>query len=133
MRRDEIKAWVETHRDQLPTTVAGLSLFPIPFRAMIVNSLAPELRSAIWCEHLETFVGGNSTLSPEQQEFVAQSAERIPTLLSGPAPNATIVEWEARMARLFSRAEAAQIFGMVGPPEPPEGLPLPLGAKPSPV
>jgi len=32
MRRDEIKAWVEAHRDQLPTTVAGLSVFPLPYQ-----------------------------------------------------------------------------------------------------
>ena len=131
MRRDEVKEWVAAHREELPTTLVGLSAFPILFRTMIVKSLSPGLRTKIWREHLATFVGGDSTLSPAQQEFVVQSAERMSTLLSAPAPNPTIVDWEAQMGRLFSRAEAGRIFGTIGPPEPPEGLPLPPDAKPT--
>jgi hypothetical protein len=37
------------------------------------------------------------------------------------------------MRDLFSRRQAGEMFGMVGPPEPPEGLPLPVGARPSTV
>ena len=40
---------------------------------------------------------------------------------------------ENRMRDLLSRRQAAEMFGMVGPPEPPEGLPLPVDAQPSTV
>jgi hypothetical protein len=33
------------------------------------------------------------------------------------------------MRGLFTRQEAAAMFGMVGPAEPPEGLPLPAGTR----
>jgi hypothetical protein len=128
MRHDEIKAWVEAHRDSLPTTLAELALFPIPFRKVIVNFVSPNARTALWREHLASFIGETSELSSEQQAFVAEASTNIPTLLAAPAPNPIMTDWEARMARLFSRTEAGRIFGMVGPPEPPGGLPLP-GAR----
>jgi len=37
--------------------------------------------------------------------------------------------FEERMRGAFTRQQAAAIFGMVGPPEPPEGLPLPAGTR----
>jgi hypothetical protein len=36
---------------------------------------------------------------------------------------------EDRMRDLFTREQAAAMFAMVGPPEPPEGLPLPPGTR----
>jgi len=37
------------------------------------------------------------------------------------------------MRDIFSRRQAAEMFGVVGPAEPPEGLPLPVDARPSTV
>jgi hypothetical protein len=131
MRREEIRDWVVAHRDELPTTLAGLAAYPIEFRKVILNFVSPDQRLAFWREHLATFVGDNSVLSADQRTFVAESVAQLPELFSAPAPNPTILGWEAKMARLFSRQEAARIFGTVGPPEPPDGLPLPPGAQPS--
>jgi hypothetical protein len=131
LRPKEIRAWVEAHRHELPTTLAQLAMVPIPFRMVIVKALSPDLRTALWREHLATFLGDGSALSPEQQAFVVETCEQIPNLLAAPAPNPTIIDWEARMARLFSRGEASRMFGTVGPPEPPEGLPLPPDALPN--
>jgi len=131
MSPKEIRAWVEAHRHELPTTLAQLATFPIPFRKVIVNVASPDLRTALWREHLATFLGDSSALSPEQQAFVSETSEQIPTLLAAPAPNPTIMDWEARMAVPFSRHEASRMFGTVGPPEPPEGLSLPPDALPS--
>ena len=131
MRREDIRAWVVAHKDELPTTLAGLAVYPIPFRKVILSFVSHDQRIALWREHLATFDAGGSALSADQKAFVAESSAQLPALLSAPAPNPTIVDWEAKMARLFSREEAARIFGNVGPPEPPGGLPLPPGAQPS--
>jgi len=37
------------------------------------------------------------------------------------------------MRDIFSRRQAAEMFGVVGPAEPPEGLLLPVDARPSTV
>ncbi len=131
MRREDIRAWVVAHKDELPTTLAGLAVYPIPFRKAIVAFVSHDQRVAFWREHLSTILSDNATLSADQKAFVAESSAQLSTLLSAPAPNPTMLDWEAKMARLFSREEAAHIFGNVGPPEPPGGLPLPPGAQPS--
>ena len=129
MDQDEILAWVEAHKEALPTTLTELSTFPIPFRKVIVAFVPPEVRLRFWREHLESFMA-SGTLTAEQSAFVLETSDQLSTLLAAPGPNPTLKAWEARATRLFSRQEAASIFGNVGPPEPPEGLPLPSDAKP---
>lgn len=131
MRRGEILAWVERHRHELPTTLAELSQFPIPFRSVIVNSVEPERRLRFWTEHLQSFLTAPSELSAQQQEFVAATIPELPALLSAPAPNPVMTAWETRASKVFSRAEASRLFATIGPPEPPGGLPLPPDAFPN--
>ena len=135
MKHEDIVAWVEAHRDTLPTTLAELSAFPIPFRKVIVNYVSPEARTAFWHEHLTSFIGPDSALTPDQQALVRDAIDDLPFMF-----NARREEFEARakalenrMRDLFSQRQAAEMFGMVGPPEPPEGLPLPVDAQPSTV
>ena len=40
----EIDAWVERHRDELPTSLEELSRLPVPFRKAIVNAVSSERR-----------------------------------------------------------------------------------------
>ena len=44
---DEIVAWIEQHRDALPTTLDELSALPVAFRRVIVNHVG--LNSARDC------------------------------------------------------------------------------------
>ena len=131
IQRDEILAWVERHRHELPATLAELARLPMPFRVIIANAVEPERRTQLWTEHLQSFLGSDSRLSAAQQAFISATIPELPQLLATPAPSAVMNEWEARAATVFTRAEAASLFGMIGPPEPPEGLPFPPDAYPT--
>jgi hypothetical protein len=127
----EILEWVESHADKLPRTLTELSAYPVPFRRVIVNHVSPERRTEFWCEHLRTFIAADSRLSPEQSAFVEEMIGRLPSIF-GIALTDARVEMKAledRMRDLFTREQAAAMFGMVGPPEPPEGFPLPPGTR----
>jgi hypothetical protein len=127
----EIRAWLERHPEALPHKLADLARFPVPFRSIMVNAVAPDVRVALWREHLESFLGDSSLLTETQQSFILQTIPELSDILATPAPNPVIVEWERRMAAVFAREDAARIFGLIGPPEPPEGIPLPPDALPS--
>jgi len=133
MRQDEIIAWVEAHRTTLPRTLAELAAYPVPFRKVIVNSVSPEQRTAFWREHLQGFLGPTSALNADQQALVAEAIVELPAMFGGdrPAFESRARSLEERMKQLLTREQAAAMFGMVGPPEPPEGLPLPPDAVPS--
>jgi len=135
LRHDEIFAWVEQHRDTLPTTVAELSTFPVPFRKVIVNYVEPEQRTRFWEEHLRTFLEPQSDLTADQRAFVAETIPLLAGIFGSPLAEAQskIRSHEARMGQLFTRPQCAAIFGMVGPAEPPGGLPLPPGTRLTPV
>lgn len=128
---DEIVEWVKAHRDTLPTTVAELAVFPVAFRRVIVNFVPCDQRTRFWREHLQSFLGPESTLSAAQRTFVESTISALPGVFESPLPEAQqrIRSMEEGMRGLFTRQEAAAMFGMVGPPEPPEGLPLPLGTR----
>ena len=128
---DEILQWVEEHKDALPATVAELAVFPVAFRRVIVNFVPHEQRTRFWQEHLQSFLGPESSLSTEQRTFVESTISALPQVFGSPLPEAQqrIRSMEEGMKGLFTRQEAAAMFGMVGPPEPPEGLPLPAGTR----
>ena len=131
MRHAEIQAWVAGHQNELPRTLAELAAFPIPFRKVIVNAVSPEQRIAFWREHLQTFMSPTMRLSAAQREWVTDALHLLPELFGGEqlTGQSRARELEERMRPLFTREQAIQIFGMVGPPEPPGGLPLPGGAQ----
>jgi hypothetical protein len=131
LSRKEILEWVEAHADTLPRTLAELSAYPVPFRRVIVNHVSPEQRTQFWCDHLRTFVGAETRLNPQQCAFVEETIERLPSIFGEPLADAQVQmkALEDRMRDLFTREQAAAMFGMVGPPEPAEGLPLPPGTR----
>jgi hypothetical protein len=129
---DGIVAWVKENPDKMPTTLSELSTFPIAFRRVIVNMVSVEHRTAMWREHLESFLGGESKLDEAQRRLVADAIAQLPTLFGSERP---VLEQgakalEDRMREVLTPDQAFWMFGMIGPPEPPGGLPLPAGAKP---
>jgi hypothetical protein len=132
---EEILAWVEQHRDTLPTTLAELSTFPIAFRKVIVNNVTAEQRTRFWEEHLRTFLEPHAGLTAEQRVYVDESIALLPEIFGSPLleAQAKMRPHEERMRQLFTREQCAAMFGMVGPPEPPEGLPIPAGTRLTPV
>lgn len=132
---DEILAWVEQHHDTLPTSLAELSAFPVAFRKVIVNYVAPEQRTRFWEEHLRTFLEPHAGLTPDQRAFVAETIPLLSGIFASPLPDAQakMQPLEERMRQLLTRAQCVAMFGMVGPPEPPEGLPIPAGTRLTPI
>ena len=128
---EEIVAWVEQHRATLPTTLVELSAFPVAFRKVIVNTVAPRQRTRFWEEHLRSFLEPQSHLTAEQRAFVAETIPRLPGIFESPPEEgqSRMRALEERMRKVFTRQQCAAIFGTVGPPEPPEGLPLPAGTR----
>lgn len=132
---DEIAAWVEAHHDRLPTTLAELAQFPVAFRRVIVNAVSAEQRIRFWQAHLSTFLEPGAGLTAAQRTVIAEMIPQVSDLFGGPLLEAQskMRPLEQRMNQTFSRAQCAAIIGMVGPPEPPGGLPLPPGTRLTPV
>src|SRR5437867_7725088 len=98
LSRDEIRLWVQRHRDDLPRTLSDLARFPIPFRIAIVASVDPATRLQFWREHLASFVTDGSPLNPEQRALVAEAREALPTFLNEPgSPGPTLRAFEQRL------------------------------------
>jgi hypothetical protein len=125
---DVIHAWVQEHRESLPTTLAALSDYPLPYRAAIQAAVAPEIRVSLWREHFVSFLIPASTLSAPQQEFLRETLLDLPAIFASDKQTgqARARELELRMAGVFTRQEAGRIFAQLGPDEPGGGLRPPL-------
>ncbi len=127
---DRVVKWVEKNRDTLPTTLAELSTYPTAFRRVIINAVPLAVQVRLWQDHVATFLEPAEGLSPEQQAFVRDAIAQFPEMFGSPTlqekqAKATVLETRART--LFTHDQGARMFGMVGPPEPQEGLPDPPG------
>ena len=133
LNRKQIREWLDRHPGALPQSLDEIARFPVAFRRVMINAVSAEVRVQLWQEHLETFLRPGSSLDEAQRRLVAISISRLPELLAAPGPSPVLIEWERQIAKAFSRPEAARVFGLIGPPEPPEGLPLPPDALPAPA
>ena len=95
---DEILAWIEQHRESLPTTLAELSAFPVAFRRVIVNYVSPDQRTRFWQEHLGTFLEPASELSPDQRAYIVETIPLLPDIFNSP-----LAEAQAKMRPLEAR------------------------------
>jgi hypothetical protein len=130
MQFDEAIEWVDSHRDALPSDLTALSAYPMQFRRVIVNNVSPEIRTAMWCDHLRSFLGPESELSEEDQAFLQQLIADLPAALIGPAETARerFVALSDRSQGRFPPEVARRLFHTIGPPEPPGGMPSPSAA-----
>jgi hypothetical protein len=128
MSRSQIREWLERHPEAMPHELADLAVFPMPFRRVMVNAVSPQVRLVLWRQHLESFLGASSVFAEPQQRMIAWAIQRLPEVLAAPAPNPVMTDFEREISTVFSRQEAAQLFMLIGPPEPPEGMPLPADA-----
>jgi hypothetical protein len=123
--RSELRGWIHEHPEKLPLNWSDLGRFPMVVRRVLVNEVRPELRIQLWREHLESFLLPEAGLTQAQRDMIVAAIPELPKLLSAHAPNPAMVEFEQRIATVFSRPEAGRIFGHVGPPVPPRGVPFP--------
>ena len=131
LRPAQMDAWVERHRDALPQTIDELARLPMQFRRAIVNAVPPAVRVSHWQEHLSSFLGPDSELTPAQRALVHEAIVELPVIFDGDgAGHERAARLEARMAELLTRQQASRIFATLGPAEPPGGLPLPPDALP---
>jgi hypothetical protein len=128
-----IVAWVQKNPDKMPTSLAELSAFPVAFRRVIVNMVSPEVRTAMWRDHLQSFLGDGTALDERQRQLVRDAIEELPILFGSDRPvfEARAKALEERMKGVLTHEQAYYMFAMLGPPEPPGGLPLPPGAEPA--
>jgi hypothetical protein len=133
MQREAIVAWVEEHHADLPRTLSELATYPMIFRRVIARALPLEQRVTLWREHLATVSSVSTSGTAEQRALIADVIEQLPAILGDDAARteSRMRSLAPRMRALLTHEQLIEAFASLGPPEPPEGLPLPPGAHPA--
>jgi hypothetical protein len=98
------------------------------YRRAIQGAVAPEVRAALWCDHMRTFLGSDARLSSDQRAVIEEAIAAMPAMCASSRTDAQAMarQLELRVVPLFSREQAYWIFAHLGPPEPPEGIAPPV-------
>ena len=120
-----ILAWVNTHRDRLPQTLAEFARYPMAYRRMIHGVLPVDVRVRLWQEHLSSFLSPTSTLTVEQQAFVREYRAALPSVLTDPLNHDQLRAFGDRGRAVLGPEYAVRILATLGPQEPEDGLPAP--------
>jgi hypothetical protein len=110
--RKEADAWVDAHRQNLPSSLEALQPFSTEYRARILNALPPEKQAEIWRARLQESL--SRPLTPAQKKLLDEALVIVTPELyrSGRGFPAS---WREQVRKEYSRDEAMQIFESLGP------------------
>jgi hypothetical protein len=106
--------WAGTHRDSLPTTLAGFAKYTSVYRRAIYGTLSKEHKIGLWREHFATFRTAG-TLTAEQQRFLAEVDRDLESTIESadsPTKRARFKEMEQRINALFGHDLGRRLFSL---------------------
>jgi len=115
-------AWVDAHRDNLPSTLEALQPFSAEYRVRIFNALPAERKAEIWHARLQQSL--SLPLTVAQKKLVEEAIgfvtpERYRKHERFPAG------WQEQVRKEFTNDQVVEIFQSLGPTqEDPEDGPL---------
>jgi hypothetical protein len=112
--------WVSAHRAFLPTTLAGMSAYPMVFRKAAYHELSASRKASLWREHLSSFLRPEGRLTSNQKAIVRGVISKVEVYLDGTRGKQAAVRDGLTPARLrvaFGDSLARSIFATLGPQE----------------
>lgn len=118
---DEVQAWIEANRDQLPHRFDDVVSHSMPYRLAICAELPPRERGQLWLEHLARYRTSHTDLTGPQLR-VLDHAEDVVGRESTFAHTRTTSDPELDQLKdaaiaAFGRDEARNLIATLGPPE----------------
>jgi hypothetical protein len=110
--RKEADAWVDAHRQNLPSSLEALQPFSTEYRSRILNALPPEKQAEIWRARFRESL--SRPLTPGQKKLLDEALLIVTPELyrSGRGFPAS---WREQVRNEYSRDEAMEIFESLGP------------------
>jgi hypothetical protein len=113
-----IAAWVERHRDDLPTTYDEIALLPFSYREAVMRTFSTVLVSALVQEHLQRSIEARPGMTSDQYAAIALARELMTPAWYEATPDERqrgSKTWAARSRAVFDTPEWIRIFGSIGP------------------
>lgn len=110
------KAWVEANASALPSTLDEMSALPLPYRRRAFEAAPPDVKSALWKEHLGRVITNHPDLSTEKRHFLERARDALSAeVYSTPvAPHPKLAAFCEEASRILTDEERAW-FGVLGP------------------
>lgn len=118
---NQIRAWVEANRGQLPEQFDDFVAHPMAYRRAIFAELSLQVRSRLWSEHLARYRQDHPDLNQEQRAVLDQAQElfadpdTFATVRTEPDPELDQLKDAAIAA--YGHTEARALIATLGPEE----------------
>lgn len=117
--QDAVQAWVaDLSSEQLAGAADQIQQYPLAYRKEIMRALTPAARSAVWQEHLQSYLDTHPALDPTAAIAIgAAQALLTPAAYEAPssAMRAQLVVVAEQISELLGREEAEYLLYRLGP------------------
>jgi hypothetical protein len=114
-----VAAWIEEHRDALPTDYDELVQLPSAYRVAVALELPSAAASAILREHFRRAIASRPEMTAEQRELIAATSDFVSPAWVATERQTRVMAWHAvfgqRIDRAFTLAERIRVFESIGP------------------
>jgi hypothetical protein len=110
------RTWAIEHKGALPKTEAELERFSSPYRKAIYTAMTVPERTALWHEHLRSYLNNPTDFSAEQIQLIREFDSKLGIYMDETSGKAAVEgdQVEARAKALFGKVLAGEIFATIG-------------------
>jgi hypothetical protein len=107
---EDVNAWVEANKNNLPTNYDDLIAYPLVYRKAIYRASPPAVQAQFWREQFQRYRAAHTECSAEQAAVLDRALELTHTDLT-----AFTKADEQAMIAAFGKDEARALFATLGP------------------
>lgn len=106
-------AWVEEHADNLPTSFAAISKYPVQYRKAIFRKLTPKQKANVWSDRLRK-VPGNILLTKKQHALLGKIIKNLSPAVFDKNADRDFIS-DKTLKSVFGETKAGNIFASLRP------------------
>lgn len=107
---NDVEAWLDRNREQLPTTYAAVVEKPLAYRRAIYDASPPEVRGRLWLAHFDAFEAGQR-LTSAQREVIDQAKHIV---RNGPIEKDALGPLATAAIAAFGKEQARALLAQLG-------------------
>ncbi|MFE9611486.1 bacteriocin fulvocin C-related protein [Streptomyces sp. NPDC006012] len=129
-RQNEVRDWMERHKNALPTGYAEVTSHPMAYRRAIYSASAPEVKRSLWLEHFKAYRTSHRALTTDQRDVLDRLTSFVggtetlftTTIAAGDSRHEELTPIKTDAIEAFGKEEARALMTQLGPDSGAEAL-----------
>lgn len=117
-RAQDFVTYMQAGGVPMPTTLAEISGYTMPYRRAFLRTMAPAAVAKLWQEQLRQAAATDEDLSPNQRKLLMTLANRLPTFMADSTGREQLLAMEPALIDMFGKEKSRTLFIQIGSDDP---------------